>query len=44
MEKIYVYLMDGDVPICFWKGELTEFINPDPEYRWLPLSCDFAIG
>jgi len=44
IEKVFVYLMDGDTPVCFWKGDLTDFINPDPDYKWLPLSCDLAIG
>ncbi len=44
MERVYVYLMDGDVPICFWKGDLADYMNPDPEYKWIPLKCDLGIG
>lgn len=37
--------MDGSKPICFWKGKVTEFANPDPEgYRWLVMKNDKAIG
>lgn len=44
MDNIFVYLMDGKVPICFWKGKVTEFTNPDPSYRWIILKNDKAIG
>lgn len=36
--------MDGDVPICFWKGDCKDFQNPDPEYVWHPFKPDLAIG
>ena len=44
MENIYVYLMDGSYPICYWKGKVTEFLDPNPSYRWLILKNDRAIG
>ena len=43
MDNMFVYLMDGKVPICFWKGKVTEFLNPDPSYRWLILKNYRAI-
>ena len=43
MENIYVYLMDGSVPICYWKGKVKDFTNPDPSYQWLTLKNDKAI-
>ena len=37
--------MDGNEPICFWKGQASEFMDPNPKkYRWLPLSADLALG
>lgn len=36
--------MDGDKPVCYWKGNLNDFTNPDPGFVWLPLTCDLAIG
>ena len=42
--RIYVYLMDGEEPICFWKGLAADFTDPNPAYRWLPLQCDLAKG
>lgn len=44
MGNMFVYLMDGSTPICFWKGKVTDFLNPDPKYRWLILKNDRAIG
>ena len=44
MENIYVYLMDGNTPICYWKGKVKDFTNPDPKYQWLILKNDKAIG
>ena len=44
MDRIYVYLMSGEVPICWWKGQVTEFLDPNPQYRWLVLKNDAAIG
>lgn len=38
--RVYIYLMDGDVPICFWQGLASEFLNPNAEQRWLPLQAD----
>jgi len=37
MENIFIYLMDGKYPICFWKGKVSEFLDPNPSYRWLIL-------
>ena len=30
MDKIYIYLMSGTYPICYWKGKVAEFKDPDP--------------
>ena len=44
MERVMVYLMKGDVPICYWKGTPEEFTDPNPKYRWLTMKNDKAIG
>ena len=37
--------MDGSEPICFWKGQASEFADPNPTtYRWLPMLADLAKG
>ena len=44
MENIFIYLMDGSYPICFWKGKVSDFLDPNPEFRWITLKNDKAIG
>lgn len=44
MDKMFVYLMDGTYPICYWKGKVSEFLDPDPKYRWLILKNDKAVA
>ena len=36
--------MDGDDHICYWKGMVTDFADPNPKYMWLPLTADLAVG
>mmetsp|Transcript_108930 Transcript_108930/g.150663 ORF Transcript_108930/g.150663 Transcript_108930/m.150663 type:complete len:285 (+) Transcript_108930:1299-2153(+) len=43
MENIYIYLMDGGKPICFWKGKPSDFADPNPGYKWLTLKADKSI-
>ena len=35
--KVFIYLLDGDVPVCFWSGPASEFADPNPTPRWIPL-------
>lgn len=44
MDKVFVYLMEGDSPICYWKGSVTEFTDPDPKFRWIHMKADKAVG
>ena len=44
MDKIFIYLMDGNHPICFWKGRVSEFSDHDPGQRWFILKVDKAVG
>lgn len=44
MDNMFVYLMDGSTPICFWKGKVKDFVDPNPKYQWLILKNDRAIG
>ena len=34
MEKVYIYLMDGNTPICFWKGNINDFQDRNPKFKW----------
>jgi hypothetical protein len=42
--KVFVYLMDGDDPVCYWKGSILDFFNPDPAVKWFALNNDLAVG
>lgn len=42
--SVFVYLHYGDERISWWKGNILEFTNPNPELRWLELEPDLAIG
>jgi hypothetical protein len=44
LERIYIYLIDGNEPVCFWKGNAKDFTDPNPGYKWYPLTCDLAKG
>lgn len=44
MDFVYVYLMDDDYPISFWKGPASEFFNPNPKLRWVSLEPDVSVG
>jgi hypothetical protein len=28
--RVYVYLMQGDKPVCYYKAEIEEFLDPNP--------------
>jgi len=28
--KVYVYLMSGDKPVCYYKEEIEKFMDPNP--------------
>ncbi len=34
MERVYFYLMDGNIPICFWKGNIQDFQDRNPKFKW----------
>ncbi len=36
--------MDGKDPICYWRGKATDFADPNPSFRWLPLINDLSLG
>lgn len=44
MDSVFVYLLDGSYPICYWKGKVSDFTNPDPKFQWIILKNDKAIG
>lgn len=44
MGKVFVYLMSGDKPICYYKCEIEDFMDPNPKWKWIELFNDLAIG
>ena len=42
--KVFIYLMDGTVPICYWKDECTNYTDPNAKQQWVPFECDLAVG
>jgi hypothetical protein len=36
--------MSGDKPVCYWKSDIEEFLNPNPQMKWVEMTCDLAIG
>ena len=36
--------MDGNYPICYWKGNAIEFSDMNPELRWVSLVNDKSVG
>ena len=44
LDKIFIYLMDEEKPVCFWRGNAKDFADENPENQWIVLKADRAIG
>ena len=33
--KVYVYLMSGNKAISYYKADIEDFFNPNPEWKWI---------
>lgn len=42
--RVYFYLMDGDNAICYAQERIEEFLDPNPQLRWIELQPDLSIG
>jgi len=43
--KVFVYLMQGSNPICYYSANIEEFLdNPNPPIRWVELKNDLSVG
>jgi hypothetical protein len=42
--RVFVYLMKGKDPICFYKASVEEFLDPNPKFRWVELTNDLSVG
>lgn len=44
MGRVYLYLMQGDKPICYFKDHVENYSNPDAQWKWVELINDLSIG
>lgn len=44
MGKVYFYLMDGDNAVCYAKDDIENFLDPNPDLRWIELTPDLSVG
>jgi hypothetical protein len=42
--KIFIYLMQGNDPISYYKADVETFINHTPEIQWFEMIPDLSIG
>ena len=36
--------MCDEYPVCWWKGRVSDFMDPNPQYKWLTMKNDKAYG
>lgn len=36
--------MDDTTPVCYWRGKASDFLNRNPEFKWVALTNDLAVG
>ena len=41
---VFIYLMDGKKPVCYWKDLCTNYVDPEAKPRWVPFEPDLALG
>jgi hypothetical protein len=44
MPSVFVYLMDGKKPICYWRGTCLDFKNPEAPQHWCAFTVDKAVA
>ena len=44
MADVFIYILDGDTPICFYRAKAAEFVEVNAEMKWVPLANDKSIG
>src|ERR1017187_9298011 len=42
--RVFVYLMQGSTPICFYSAPTADFLDPNPKMKWISFNPDLAIG
>lgn len=41
---MFIYLRHNGKRVCFWKGSIMQFTDPNPKLRWIDFEPDLAIG
>jgi hypothetical protein len=36
--------MSGKEPIAYYKADVEDFLNPNPEWKWLEMIPDLSVG
>lgn len=44
MGRVYIYLVQGDKPISYFKADVEQFMDPNPRWQWFELMPDLSIG
>ena len=42
--RVFVYLLQGDKPICYWNDDIEKFMEPNPKWRWIEMVNDPSVG
>ena len=42
-QRVQIYLMDDDKPICWWKGLLKDYNDVNAKFEWIQLKADKAV-
>ena len=44
MPDVWVYILNGDSPIWYYRGNPSNFVDPNPDMTWAPLINDKSVG
>mmetsp|Transcript_30293 Transcript_30293/g.46311 ORF Transcript_30293/g.46311 Transcript_30293/m.46311 type:complete len:158 (+) Transcript_30293:1372-1845(+) len=42
--KVIIQLMDKSKPICYYTDSISNFLDPNPQYKWVPFLPDQCVG
>lgn len=42
--RVFVYILQGDNPICYFKADVKDFFDPNPQVKWVEMTNDMSIG
>ena len=35
MGKLILLLMDGSTPVCYYKDDIANYLEPNAQYKWV---------